>query len=152
MSFKPAFSFSHIASLQYQLVKNQHALAIILSVSPAHIKPHIKDCVVNENRLLIYVSSAAWASQLRFFQKQIKDAVNQQSQAKISQLRIRILTPSPYQVIKEDKKRIPSTENTELLASNANTMGEGKLKDALLSLSASLQRINKSSGIKKGTL
>ncbi|NOQ63969.1 MAG: DUF721 domain-containing protein [Methyloprofundus sp.] len=140
MSFKSAASFSNISAIQYQLIKNRRILGLILSAVPAQLKPHVKDCVVNDNRLLIYVSSPAWASQLRFLQNQIKTAVNQQSQEKITQLRIRMLAPAPYQLNKQSKKRIPSTENTEMLHNNAATMEEGKLKDALLSLSETLQK------------
>ena len=140
MSFKSAFSFSNTSAVQYHLAKHQKILQIILSVCPTQIQPHIKDCVINQNRLLIYVSSAVWASQLRFFHTQIKDAVNKQSQEKIEQIRIRILPPAPYSPEKKSKKTIPSTENINLLHDNATAITEGKLKNALLKLSNTLQQ------------
>jgi len=142
MSFKSAFSFSNTSAVQHHLAKHQKILKIILSVSPAQIQPHIKDCVINHNKLLIYVSSAAWASQLRFFHSQIKEAVNSQSNEKIEQIRIRILSPPPYEKIKKVKKLIPSTENIDLLRNNATSTTEGKLKSALLKLSHTLQQHN----------
>ena len=142
MSFKSAFSFSNTSAVQYHIAKHKKILEIILSVSPVQIRPHIKDCVINHNKLLIYVSSAVWASQLRFFHAQIKKAVNSQSKEKVEQLRIRILSPAPYKPQKKAKKIIPSTENIDLLRNNAATITEGKLKNALLKLSKTLQQYN----------
>ena len=140
MSFKNAFSFSNTAAVQRHLIKHRRILAIILSVSPTQIQPYIKDCVINQNKLLIYVSSAVWASQLRFFQTQIQEAVNRQSNERIEKIRIRILPPDPYKTANKTKKIIPSTENIDLLRNNAETITEGKLKNALLKLSNTLQR------------
>jgi len=140
MSFKSAFSFSNTSAVQRHLIRHQRILQIIVSVSPAQIQPHIKDCVINQNKLLIYVSSAAWASQLRFFHSQIKSAVNSQANEKIDQLRIRILPPAPYKAEKKSEKKIPSVKNIDLLGNNASTSTEGKLKDALLNLSLTLRQ------------
>ena len=140
MSFKTAFSFSNTSAVQRHLARHQKILSIILSVTPDQIQPHIKDCVINQNRLLIYVSSSAWASQLRFFHTQIKEAINEQSKEKIEQIRIRILSPEPYRAEKESKKIIPSAENIDLLRNNATAITESKLKNALLKLSNTLQQ------------
>lgn len=140
MTFKSIFSFSNTTAIQLHLAKHQAILNIILSISPDQIRPHIKDCVINHDKLLIYVSSAAWASQLRFFQKQIKDAINQQSKEKIATIRIRIINPAPYKVVQEDNKKIPSKESIDQLHNHATAIAEGKLKAALLRLSHTLQK------------
>ena len=142
MSFKSAFALSNTSAVQYHLVKHQKILGIILSVSPVQIQTHIKDCVINHNKLLIYVSSAAWASQLRFFHTQIKEAVNNRSKERIEQVRVRILPPAPYKTEKKSKKIIPSVENIDLLRHYATYISEGKLKNALLNLSHTLQQHN----------
>ena len=141
MGFKSAFSFSSTAAIQYRLAKHKKILGIVLSVSPAQIQPHIKDCVINHDKLLIYVSSAAWASQLRFFHTQIKKAVNQQSGEKIATIRIRIVVPSPLKTVNREKKSIPSVENVEMLRNNADALPEGNLRKALLKLSHTLEKI-----------
>ena len=140
MSFKTAFSFSNISAIQLQLIKHQRILAIILSASPRQLQAHIKDCVINNNCLMIYVSSAVWASQLRFCSSQIQQAVNAQSNERINKIRIRVLRPEPFKMQKEVKKIIPSIKNINLLRDNAATLSEGKLKDALLGLSKALQK------------
>lgn len=142
MSFKSAFTFSNTAAIRFQLAKHQKILDIVLSVSPAQIQPHIKDCVVNQEKLLIYVSSAAWASQLRFFQVQIKNAVNLHSREKITTLRIRMVVPSLLKSASRERKAIPSLDNIEMLRNNADALVEGKLKSALLKLSDTLKNHN----------
>ncbi len=147
MSFKSAFSFSNLNVIQLKLAKHKEVLAMILSASPEKIQPHIKDCVINDNKLLVYVSSAAWASQLRFYSTQIIEAVNKQdTEKKINQLRIRILSPIQDNSQHESTKKIPSTESIDLIRKNAGAFVEGKLKTALLNLSKTLsQQANKNS-------
>jgi len=144
MSFRNASSFSRIpTAIQLHVAKHQRILRIILSASPAQLKPHIKDCVVNEETLMIYVNSAVWASQLRFCSAQIQTAVNTQSKEKIKKIRVRVLAPDPFKAEKKSKKIIPSAENIESLRNNADTLSEGRLKNALLSLSNTLLKQNK---------
>jgi len=144
MSFKNASSFSGIpSSIFFHIEKHRKILKIIVSASPIQIRPFIKDCVINEDRLMIYVSSAMWASQLRFCSNQIQTAVNSQSNEKIKKVRVRILSPAPFEADNTSQKIIPSEETIESLRNNAGATSEGKLKDALLSLSATLQKQNK---------
>ena len=140
MSFKPAHSFSHISAIQLQLIKHQRILKIILATSPKQLQAHIKDCVINDNNLMIYVSSAAWASQLRFCSVQIQQAVNSGSNERIKKTRVRVLRPEPFTMPEETTKIFPSKENISLLQDNAAGLSEGKLKDALLGLSKALQK------------
>ncbi|GFO71416.1 hypothetical protein BJAS_P0865 [Bathymodiolus japonicus methanotrophic gill symbiont] len=140
MSFKPAATFSHSSTIQLQLIKHQRMLRIILAASPKQLRAHIKDCVINNNSLMIYVSSPAWASQLRFCTTKIQQAVTAQSNERINKIRIRALRPEPFKMQKEVQKTIPSTENIELLRDNANHLAEGKLKEALLGLSKALKK------------
>ena len=142
MSFKKAFSFSNTSVIQSHLAKHQQILRIILSVSPTQLQPHIKDCVINNNRLMVYVSSAAWASQLRFYSAQIQTAVNTQSKEKIEQIRIRVIAPDPFKIEKQSTKIFPSEENIAFIRNNADTISDSKLKRALLRLSHVLQKHN----------
>ncbi|SHE22488.1 hypothetical protein BPUTEOMOX_222 [methanotrophic endosymbiont of Bathymodiolus puteoserpentis (Logatchev)] len=92
---------------------------------------------------MIYMSSAAWASQLRFCSAQIQLAVNTQSKENIKKVRVRVLAPTPFTAEKKSRKIIPSEENIESLRNNADTLSEGRLKNALLSLSNTLLKQNK---------
>lgn len=143
MSFKPAATFSRSSAIQLQLIKHRSMLRIIWAASPKQLRAHIKDCVINNNSLMIYVSSPAWASQLRFCTAQIQQAVTAQSNERINKIRIRVLRPEPFKMHEEVQKIIPSTENIELLQDNANYMAEGKLKEALLRLSKALKKHNR---------
>ncbi len=142
MSFKTAFSFANTSAFQYSIAKHQKILSIVLSVSPIQIQPHIKACVINHKKLLIYVDSAVWATQLRFCHAQIKEAINSQSQETVHHIRIRIASPTPYRLEKKAKKTIPSVENINLIHDNATALTESKLKNALLKLSDTLQQYN----------
>ncbi len=140
MSFKDAFSFIQSPALHAHLIRHRKILSIILATSPQHIKTHIKDCVINKRILLIYVDSSVWASQLRFFSAQLQNAVNKESSEKIEKIRIKVMPPNVYSLKKTSKKLVPSAENIISLQHSANSISEGKLKNALLKLSDTLQK------------
>ncbi len=140
MSFKDALSFVQSPAVQSHLIRHRKILRIILAYSPQQFRIHIKDCVINERMLLIYVDSSAWASQLRFLSAQLQNVVNKESSEKIEKIRIRIMPPNAYPLKKTSKKVIPSTENIESLRNNAASISESKLKNALLNLSDTLQK------------
>ncbi len=140
MSFKKAFTFTNIPAFQLHIEKHRQILEVILSASPPKLHPYIKDCVLNNHSLIVYVSSAAWASQLRFYSKQIKEAVNTSNKGKIRQIRIRVLPPLPYEREKKPHSNIPSQDNIELIRNSAKSMPNSKLKTALLHLSSTLQQ------------
>lgn len=140
MSFKKAFSCANTAALQHQLIKHQKLLPIIIAACPRHTQAHIKDCVISDRRLIVYVSSASWASQIRFCATQIRQAVNTHSNEKITQLRVRILTPEPFEKPKKVNKIIPSQQSIRLIRNNADSLAESKLKSALFSLSRALNK------------
>jgi len=141
MSFKNASFFSYTSTIQAHLNRHQRILRIVLAASPYQLRPHIKDCVISDNsKLLVYVSSAAWASQLRFLSQKIKDAVNSQSNERIQQVRIRVLNPEPYKAEIEETKVFPSVASVNLIRSSAEGTSESKLKKALLSLSDTLNK------------
>jgi len=140
MSFKNAFSFIQSPAIQSHLIRHRKILQIILATSPQHVKEHIKDCVIKEHMLLIYVDSSAWASQLRFLSTQLQNAVNKESSEKIEKIRIRVIPPNTYQLKKTNKKVIPSVENIVSLRNNAKSISESHLKNALLKLSDTLQK------------
>ena len=115
MSFKPASAFSHTSAIQLRLIKHLRILRIILAASPKQLQAHIKDCVINNNSLMVYVTSAVWASQLRFCTAQIQQAVNAQSNERINRVRIRVLRPEPFKMQEEITKIINSHINNGCL-------------------------------------
>lgn len=140
MSFKVASSFSYSSAIRLQLIRHQRILHIILATSPKQLQAHIKACVINNNNLIIYVSVAAWASQLRFYTSQIQQAVNTQSNERIDQTQVKILSPEPFNMREQATKIFPSVKNINLLRKNADSQAEGRLKEALLSLSQTLKK------------
>lgn len=140
MSFKNALALTNIPAFQLHIERHKQILQIILSASPTKLHPHIKDCVLNNHSLMVYVGSAVWASQLRFYSKSIKDAVNTSNKGKIRQIRIRVLPPSPYKKESKPNTNIPSQDNIALIKSSDAALEESKLKTALLHLSSTLQK------------
>ncbi len=119
--FKTAFDFDvrQIMITLEKIAEQNKILAIVKTALPADIAPHLQHCLYSENCLLIYTNSASWASQIRFFQKDILCKILESGQYNISRLQVKILPPFNEQ----SSKRIaltPSAQNLEFIRNQRN--------------------------------
>lgn len=140
--FKPVFSFPNRVSVKLisQIEKHRKILPLIQSAVPDKLADQILDCVVNDRKLLIFISSANWASQLRFYSQSILKAVNSGTAGSIDKVQMRIVSLESTKPPLKKMPEVPSKENIELIRSVGKSAPEGDLKRALLSLSDTLKR------------
>jgi hypothetical protein len=140
---------------QNQLLLKRHchfqtALSLIFTaglnsknVLPTVIAQHALHCVVNDKKLLIYTDTAAWATQLRFYNSTILAAIAPVTKESISIMQIKIMmetlraTPLPGRT-----PIIPSAEKIKLIRNHSLTVSDQQLKLALLRLSATLAKLS----------
>ena len=142
-AFKNALYYSNRTTAQFQLKieKHQRVLLAIRSSLPKLLATEAKDCVVKDTKLLVFTTSAAWASQLRFYSQAIRTTVNVKCSENIDKIQLKILD---IKVEIDQSKRellIPSPENIELLRNNQLDAPESDLKRALLNLSQTLKKL-----------
>lgn len=159
-SFKAALSFPNntIAYFYSRIEQQQQVLQRIHDVLPATIAEHALHCVVNGKRLLIYTDTAAWASQLRFYNSAILSAIAPVTRESVSIMQIKIwVEASPtglrrgtlageraLQAMSSGRKpNIPSAEKIEFIRNHSLTVSDEQLKLALLRLSATLAKLSK---------
>ncbi|HEY8158875.1 MAG TPA: DciA family protein [Methylobacter sp.] len=157
-SFKAALSFPNgtIAYYCSQIEQQKQVLQRIHEVLPIAIAEHALHCVVNGRKLLIYTDTAAWASQLRFYNRAILAAIAPVTRESVSimQIKVRAETPSTgrRQEAEDDdlqtrplgkKPNIPSPEKIAFIHSHSLTVSDEQLKTALLKLSATLAKLSK---------
>ena len=155
-SFKAALSFSNrtIAHFYSRIEQQKLALQRIHGVLPATIARHALHCVINGKKLLVYTDTAAWASQLRFYNSAILAAIAPVTRESVSimQIKIRIETsPTGHRrgalagaeaSVTGRKPIIPSAEKIELIYKHSLTMADEQLKQALLRLSTTLAKLS----------
>jgi hypothetical protein len=157
-SFKAALSFPNgtIAYYCSQIAQQKQVLQRIHEVLPIAIAEHALHCVVNGKKLLIYTDTAAWASQLRFYNRAILTAIAPVTRESVSIMQIKVRTEaSPterrrksgdeaLQTMPPGKKaNIPSPEKIAFIHNHSLTVSDEQLKAALLRLSATLEKLSK---------
>lgn len=142
-TFKPIDTYNSrvLANYQQKIKHQQRLLTIIKRALPEHLGDQISYCAISDKKLLVYSDSAAWATQLRFYQQVILDAISNADAAIVEELKFRIIAQNNPPK-NERELNIPSANNIELLHSCGESMKDEKLKQALLKLSKTLDKLS----------
>lgn len=143
-SFKAALSFPNrtIAHFYSQIEQQKQVLQRIHDVLPATIAQHVLHCVINGKKLLVYTDTAAWASQLRFYNSAILAAIAPVTRESVSIMQIKIRVETLQATPPGRKPNIPSAEKIEFIRSHSLTVSDEQLKLALLRLSTTLAKLS----------
>ena len=139
-----------------QIEQQKQVLQRIREVLPAAIAEHALHCVVNGKKLLVYTDTAAWASQLRFYNRAILAAIAPVTRETVSIMQIKVraeISPTGRRQETGDealqpgsvgkKPNIPSAEKIAFIHNHSLTVSDEQLKAALLRLSATLAKLSK---------
>ena len=148
LSFKQALSHPNrpLANLYAQIEQQKKLLAAIRTNLPKQLADHALHCVITDKKLLLYTDSAAWATQLRFYNRAILKSIDPFIRHRIEILQIRISEPIDSQ--QEKKKRIakiPAPDKIAAIRSNAMDDADDPLSRALLKLRSTLERLSEQS-------
>jgi Dna[CI] antecedent, DciA len=142
-SFKAALSFPNrtIAHFYSQIEQQKQVLLRIHEVLPVAIAQHALHCVVNGKKLLIYTDTAAWASQLRFYNSAVLAAIAPVTRESVSIMQIKVRMEASATAFQPGRTpNIPSAEKIELIHNHSLTVSDEQLKRALQRLSATLAK------------
>lgn len=130
-----------LANYQRQIKQQQHLLNFIKQLLPTPLAEHVLYCTIFVKKLLIYTDSATWSSQLRFYQKTMLEAVINAELAQVETIKIKLIAqhkpPKNESVI-----NMPSEDNIKLLRNCGEQTEDEKLKQALLNLSNTLDKLS----------
>lgn len=132
-----------IAYFYSQLEQQKKLLAHLQAVLPDALSAQVRHCLIKDNKLLVYTGSAVWASQLRFYNKIILASVAPLSKQPVDSLQIKIMD-SPMRASHRPlrKANIPSANTIEIIRTYSLAVSDNQLKQALLKLSATLDRLS----------
>ncbi|MGZ5075597.1 MAG: DciA family protein [Methylobacter sp.] len=144
-SFKAALSFPNrtIAHFYSRIEQQKQVLQCIHEVLPATIAAHALHCVIKGKKLLVYTDTAAWASQLRFYNSAILAAIAPLTREPVSMMQIKVRVETVQTLSSGRKPNIPSAEKIELIHNHSLTVPDEQLKRALLRLSTTLAKLSK---------
>ncbi len=134
---------NHSTALLLEQSKKQKAIRqLIRTALPDAIAEHLHECIIKGNKLILFTDSAAWASQLRFYQPMIQKIVTQQLSASIFIIQIRLsVHPNSVPTFAAKPQHLaPSTKTVTLLHDTIQTMQDSELKSALSRLENTLRK------------
>jgi hypothetical protein len=144
-AFKTSLSFQSrtIAYFYSQIEQQKRALQRIHAVLPEPLAKQVRHCLIKDKKLLIYTDSAAWASQLRFYNYAILAAIAPLTRTSIELMQVKIIAEQTGLVLRSVRKaNIPSGEKIAIIRNDSLSIRDDQLKQALLRLSATLERLS----------
>ena len=128
----------------YSQIEQQHRiLQRIQAVLPEALAKQVRHCLIRDKKLLIYTDSAAWASQLRFYNSAILAAVVPLTRTPVEIMQIKITAgQTELNLGPKRKAKIPSVEKIEVIRNHSLTVSDNQLRLALLKLSTTLERLS----------
>lgn len=126
-----------------KIAEQNRLLHIVRTALPPSIAEHADHCVVSAARLLIYTTSAAWASQIRFFNQAILNKLHESGQQKITHVQVKILL-QPDEPKRGRVARLPSGEIVQAVFGQMNENSEDVLDKALAKLAKTLKKRSES--------
>ncbi|MDP7536934.1 MAG: DciA family protein [Methylococcales bacterium] len=140
--FKSALSLGGKTTSHFTRIITQQKLLreVICQYLPDHFSPHITSCIKKDKTIIIYTTSATWASQLRFLNQPILAALHAHGKNDVTETKIRVLpetlTPEPH---KRYAKKL-SDASLNMIHSNAIAhTTDSEISTALLQLHKTLK-------------
>ncbi|NOT12328.1 MAG: DUF721 domain-containing protein [Methylococcaceae bacterium] len=145
--FKPALSFQnrHLSQFDSHIRQQKILLEAVRSAIPKTLTTHVQHTVLTNNKLLIYTDSAAWAAQLRFYEKAIMSAIASFSSHSVSTIQLKlVLDPIGPSAIQKDSANLPASKHLEILRHFCLTAPDNELTHSLMKLTNTLERLSAS--------
>lgn len=139
--FKSAMEFDSrlLTVLMEKVAEQNQLLRVVRAALPSSIAEHADSCVVSGTRLLIYTGSAAWASQIRFYNQAILNKLSESGQQKITNIKVKVLL-QPRGLETGRSARLPSPETVRAVFGKLDENSDDVLDKALAKLGKTLQK------------
>lgn len=131
-----------LSKMKQTLDKHQHILTIVKSVIPENLARQCLGCSVNQYQLTIFSHSAVWISQLRFYQSEILNAVNDsQSGFHFSTVKFRVMVTQTgaSQATTSTRNSVPSDYIIDMIEDSAKHLTDQQLGEKLKRLAQTLR-------------
>jgi hypothetical protein len=139
ISIRGFLNYKNLAELNRTLNLHRQTLAEIKKNLPPVLADHCIHCVPKQDRLIVYVDTAAFASQLRFFAPTLIDALASTTYSGFKEIKIRIAMPTAHPE-GATKKALPLTETAAIhVSKTAETCQSEEIRLSLLRLGRTLQ-------------
>lgn len=131
-----------IAVLRQQINRQVATLEVIKTALPKELADHALHCVYNNQKILIFTDSAAWASQIHFYGKAILNAIVSATQLPVTTLKVKVIHLQATSTANtKSKALIPSQSVIDEIQNHSLAVTDKQLKESLTKLSLTLRRL-----------
>lgn len=131
---------NHPLTVCLAIIGQQQALRQrVCGVLPALLAQHVQHCVQSGKRLLIYTDSANWASQIRFFNGVILNAIDHTGQQNIERIQIKVIE-QPAAIAPSRAPTLPSQAVIDYLQQHADSNSNDAVQQSLKRLANTLHK------------
>jgi hypothetical protein len=128
-----------LGQMEMQLRILQHIQAVL----PVAMASQIRHCLIKDKKILIYMNSAAWASQVRFYENTILAATASLKKTPCEIMQIRVMTDQTGLRLGPKRMAImPSKQKIENIRNHGLAIEHDQLASALLKLSTTLEKLS----------
>lgn len=140
-SFKSASSFgsAQLAVCLARVAEQRQLLVRVRSALPAEIAQHVEHSLISGNKLIVYTQTAAWASQIRFFQQVLLNKLQVSGQGNLGVLQVKLLRRESLPTTRPPKT-LPAAEVVQSLINDGIDKPEDELSAALHRLGNTLKK------------
>lgn len=123
--------------------QQQRLLRQVQNCLPENLAAHARHCLISQDTLLVYTDSAAWASQLRFYNQALLAAVAPLLDHPVQKLQIKVLTETTGASLGESprKANVPSAAILEVMRQQSVTVSDQTLQASLQRLNTTLRKL-----------
>lgn len=126
-----------------QIEQQKRILGQVQNALPTVLAKQARHCLIKGKTLLIYTDSAIWATQLRFYKQAILTSVAKLSREPAEIIQIKIMTePTGPSMQVTRTAKIPSATTIAIIRNDGLGVSDNQLKQALLNLSSTLERLS----------
>jgi hypothetical protein len=142
--FKSASTYEGkiISRYKGQIEIQNKLLKTMSSALPAHLSDHALFCTISGKKIILYTDSATWSSQLRFYTKNLLQAILVSNRGNFEDIKIKII-PKIKEKEKQKPIKLPSSKNIDFIFNQAESQTDEKLKKALLNLGTTFSKLSK---------
>jgi hypothetical protein len=132
------FNGRPLAMCLEKIAEQKQLLCAVRNSLPENIAQHAMHCVLSNTRLLVYTDSAAWASQIRFFNQEILKNL-QALGRRIEKVQVKLALP-PARAASHRGTRVPSAATIDGVFGRLDEKSTDALDFALAKLGRTLKK------------
>jgi len=134
------FQRSHFRQLLHKKIQHDAILTIARQVLPASMSQQCLCCATQGSKLTLFVRTAAWATQIRYYNPAILEHLNRSSHSGFGKIQVRIPPTDAMPDAAARKASRPSTATINAIQTCAQKCLSGKLQQSLLHLVDTLRQ------------